>query len=228
MIHVDTGFHDPILLEFRDEVVKQWGLNLIVARNDSDVSSGSEECCFQRKTMALRQVVEEYDFDAILVSIRRDEDGIRSMERVFSPRDKEFHWKLFEEVYRKRGKWKESVGDSPFKALQDAELWDLYAGDFGPECNHVRIHPLLPWTEYDIWQYTKREELPFNPLYLSRDGERRRSLGCRPCTKTFPSDAKNIQEIILELEKLTDPERAGRTIDQDPYAMQRRRAIGYF
>ena len=92
----------------------------------------------------------------------------------------------------------------------------------------MRVHPILDWTELDIWLYVKQEKLPINPLYFSRNGKRYRSLGCMPCTVLIPSNAKTIDEIIEEL-KITDiPKRAGRAQDKErAYMMQKLRSLGY-
>jgi len=92
----------------------------------------------------------------------------------------------------------------------------------------VRIHPLLHMTELDIWQYTKRENIPVAPLYFSRGGKRYRSLGCTPCCSPVESTASSIDEIIEEIETTDTPERAGRAQDkEDVYTMQKLRALGY-
>ncbi|MDP2717278.1 MAG: phosphoadenosine phosphosulfate reductase family protein, partial [Candidatus Micrarchaeota archaeon] len=130
---------------------------------------------------------------------------IRSKERVFSPRDKEFKWDYKD---------------------QAAEIWDFTSQVEGT--SHVRIHPLLHWNEIDIWNYTKRENIPVHPLYFSKNGQRYRSLGCTKCTVGMPSEAKSIDEIIHELATSTTAERAGRAMDKEKEnVMQRLRALGY-
>ena len=147
----------------------------------------------------------EHGFDAIIVSIRRDEHGIRSKERVFSPRDKDFKWD-----YKN----------------QAAEIWDFTSKVDGT--SHVRVHPLLHWNEIDIWRYTKRENIPVHPLYFARNGMRYRSLGCTQCTVGVKSNASTIDEIIEELRTTQTAERAGRAMDKEQEnVMQRLRALGY-
>lgn len=222
IIHIDTGFHFKELLTFRDHIAEQWNLDLIVAHSNADMdpfTHSIKDCCLELKGEALKQVVRKHGFDALIVSIRRDEHAIRSMERVMSPRDKEWRWRVFQ---------KRNIGDSPFEALQDAELWDLYATDFGPECDHVRVHPILHWTELDVWRYIKNRELPVNPLYFSRDGKRFRSLGCWPCTKPIKSAASTVNQIITELQKNKGRERAGRHTDKEQQLMETLRSLGYY
>ncbi|MFH0832891.1 MAG: sulfate adenylyltransferase subunit CysD [Candidatus Aenigmatarchaeota archaeon] len=230
VIHIDTGYKPPEIYQFRDKLAKEWGFNLLVAKNDAEIEKGTSpfttskfDCCTRLKTMALKQLIEKERFDAIIVSIRRDEHGIRSYERYMSPRDKEFRWKIFQKEAAR-------TGDSGFKSLQDTELsgWMLFETDFGPECNHVRVHPILHWCEIDVWRYIRQEKMPINPLYYSRNGERYRSLGCKPCTNPIKSDASSIDEIITELETTSEEERAGRAQDkEDEYTMQKLRALGY-
>lgn len=212
VIHIDTGYKFPEIYEFRDKIAKELKFNLIVTKNEKAIKagvspeSGRFECCTQLKTEALKKMIKEKKFDAIIVSIRRDEHGIRAKERIFSPRDKEFRWD-----YKN----------------QPPELWDLYSNIFR-DSSHIRIHPILHWTELDTWMYVKEEKIPINPLYFSRDGKRYRSLGCMPCTVAVKSDAKTVNEIIEELKVTGISERAGRTQDKEKeYIMQKLRSLGY-
>ena len=125
----------------------------------------------------MKKTIEEHKFDALLLGIRRDEHGVRAKERVFSPRNKDFYWD-----YKN----------------QPPELWDQFKTQKESE-QHIRVHPLLHWTELDIWMYIKREKLPVNPLYFAKNGKRYRSLGCMPCTKPIDSNAKTVDEIIEEI-----------------------------
>src|SRR3989304_3731167 len=163
-------------------------------------------CCNALKTQGLQQILDKYGFKGIFLGIRRDEEGSRAKERVFSPRDKNFE-----------GNYKD----------QPPELWDQFNTSFGPD-THVRIHPLLSWTELDIWEYIRREEIPICPLYLSREGKRFRSLGCVPCNFPIASGASTVNEIIEELKVTKTPERAGRAQDHEAaYMMQKLRSLGY-
>jgi sulfate adenylyltransferase subunit 2 len=216
VIHIDTTYIFPEIYQFRNRIAKKWGLKLMIAKNEKALKCGVSpktatrlECCTKLKTEALKQIIEKNKFDALLVSIRWDEHGIRGKERFFSPRTREFRWE-----YRN----------------QPPEFWDLYTSYFGKDVHHVRVHPLLHWAEIDVWRYIKQESIPVNPLYLSKRGKRYRSLGCKFCTAPIKSGAKTVEEIIKELERsrLLEQERAGRAQDKEKgYIMQRLRALGY-
>jgi len=212
VIHIDTSYQFPEIYEFRDKIAKDWGLNLLIAKNEKALEKGRSpekgrfECCTELKTEALKTMIKERNFDALILAIRRDEHGIRAKERYYSPRDENFRW---------------DYKDQP------AELWDLYVKP-SEDYSHMRVHPILHWTELDVWLYVKQEQLPINPLYYARDGKRYRSLGCMPCTVPIPSTASNIDEIIKELETSKTPERAGRAQDKEKaYMMQKLRSLGY-
>ncbi|RKY24286.1 MAG: sulfate adenylyltransferase, partial [Planctomycetota bacterium] len=149
-------------------------------------------------------------YTGVIVGVRSDEEGSRSKERYFSPRDKENDW---------------DVGDQP------PELWNQFKTDFAPG-THVRIHPLLDWTELNIWEYIERENIPIIDLYFDRgEGKRYRSLGCAPCTSPVESTASNVREIIEELQsgKFADiAERSGREQDkEDGQGLETLRRDGY-
>jgi len=227
VIHIDTGRKFPEMYEFRDWLVKEWNFNLVIADNTSSGYSPEThskfECCTNLKTKALQNLLEERKYDALIVSIRRDEHGIRAKEHYMSPRDHKFRWKPYGIDPSK----KETKG---IVLKQDVELsgWNLFQTDFGPECQHVRIHPLLHWTEIDVWKYIKDRNIPVNPLYFARNGKRYRSLGCMPCTFPIDSSASTIDEIIEELETTSIAERDGRAQDkEEEYIMQKLRHLGY-
>jgi len=201
-----NGIDFPETYAFREELTKKWNLDLIVAKSEIKPELSGFSCCGANKTEALKKLMSEYNFDALIVSIRRDEHGIRAKERVFSPRDQDFKWD-----YKN----------------QPEEIWDNYTSKLDKK-GHIRIHPLLDWNEIDIWTYIKKEKIPINPLYLSRNGYRYRSLGCTHCTVPIKSDAKNINDIIKELETTDTEERAGREQDKEKeYVMQKLRSLGY-
>lgn len=211
-IHVDTAHKIPEMIEYRDRVAKELNLDLIVHTNEEAIKagigphSGRLKCCKALKTEGLQQVVKKYGFDGLIVGVRRDEEGSRSKERVFSERNKDYEWDY---------------------SNQPPELWDQFKTDF-PKGNHIRVHPLLQWSELDIWEYIKRENIPIIDLYFAKNGERYRSLGCAPCTGKIKSDADTLDKIIEELKNTTTGERAGRAQDQeDSYAMQKLRKDGY-
>ena len=213
LVHIDTTYKIPAMIEFRDKTVAQWGLTLIVGKNQDALSRGMSHeqgrltCCSALKTEGLRQTVEENRFGGLILGIRGDEEGSRGKERVFSPRNYRNEWNTKE---------------------QPPEFWDTYKTDFPPG-DHIRVHPILRWTELDIWRYIARENIPVTDLYFSdTNGFRYRSLGCAPCTMPIRSQARNVDEIITELEQTTEGERAGRAQDQeDSHAMEKLRAKGY-
>ena len=206
IIHIDNGIDFPETYKFREELAKKWHLDLIVAKSEIKPEISGFSCCGANKTIALKKVMKEKGFDALIVSIRRDEHSIRAKERYISPRDKNFKWD-----YKN----------------QPAELWDDYSSKID-NGGHVRIHPLLDWNEIDIWNYIKREHIPVNPLYFSRNGYRYRSLGCTHCTVPIRSNAKDLNAIIKELKTTNIEERSGREQDKEKeYIMQRLRALGY-
>jgi sulfate adenylyltransferase subunit 2 len=159
-----------------------------------------------RKTEGLKNLLREKKYKGVIAGIRRDEQAMRAKERVFSPRTLD--------------------GDWNFKD-QPAEFWDQYKTEF-PEGCHLRIHPILHWTELDIWRYTQRENIPIVPLYLSQNGKRYRSLGEKNITFPVDSNAATIPEIIRELETTKTSERAGRSMDKETEdSFERLRASGY-
>jgi len=205
VIHIDNGIDFPETYEFRKKLAIDWNLDLIVAKSEIKDDISGIKCCGANKTDALKKVLEERGFDGLIVSIRRDEHGIRAKERTFSPRDKNFKWNYKE---------------------QPPEVWE-YTSRFEND-SHVRVHPLLQWNEIDIWRYVKQEGMPINPLYYSREGKRYRSLGCTSCTVSVESKASSIDDIIAELKDTNTAERSGRMQDKEQEnVMQRLRALGY-
>lgn len=212
VIHIDTGYKFREIYAFREKYAKEWNLNLMVSKNIDALSrntgpqSGKFECCHALKTEALKDTIKEYGLKALLLAIRRDEHGIRAKERYFSPRNIDFNWN-----YRE----------------QPAELWDLYKSSLESE-EHFRIHPMLHWTELDIWRYVQKEEIPIVDLYFAKSGQRYRSIGCSCCCAPVDSRADNIKKIIRELETTKVAERSGRAQDkEDTYTMQKLRSLGY-
>lgn len=214
-VHVDTHYKIPEMITFRDKLAKDWGLNLVVGENTEVLKSGETfpngkatrvECCGRLKKDALQETLHKHGYTAVFVGIRRDEEGTRAKERYFSPRDKNFEWNFKE---------------------QPPELWDQFKTDFEPG-THIRIHPLLHWTEINIWEYIARENIPITDLYFSRQGKRYRSLGCYPCTTTVDSNASTIPEILEELRNTKVAERSTRAQDaESEHAFEQLRAQGY-
>ena len=226
LIHIDTAFKIPEMILYRDRLAAEWNLNLIYGENRAaldekrtfpDGTLDRISCCGQLKTEALKKTLsgewpryrfnhatKAYDLDTnteaftgIIAGVRADEEGSRSKERYFSPRTTQNAW---------------DVGDQP------PEFWNQYKTEFAPG-THVRIHPLLDWTELNIWEYIDRERIPTVSLYYNQGtGKRYRSLGCYPCTFPVESEARTPKEIIEELRtgKFANvAERAGRAQDKD-------------
>lgn len=205
IINIDSGHDFQESYQFREGLVKDWGINLLISKasHKKDNISGTAEGL--NKAEALKKTMAEHNIDALVVSIRRDEHGIRAKERYFSPRDKKFRW--------------------DFKN-QPPEIFN-YTSEF-KEASHIRIHPLLHWREIDVWNYIKEKNIPVNPLYFSKDGKRYRSIGYKETTVPVSSNAKTLDEIIKELETTQVSERSGRAQDKEKeYVMQRLRELGY-
>ncbi|QVK21860.1 sulfate adenylyltransferase subunit 2 [Mycoplasmatota bacterium] len=238
LVHVDTAFKIPEMIEYRNNYAKEWKIDMRYGQNEealankktfSDGNCTRIECCQILKSEALKATLHgtgpryrfnhetnEYDleqnpepFTGVIVGVRSDEEGSRSKERYFSPRDKANDW---------------DVGNQP------PEFWNQYKTDFAPG-THVRIHPLLDWTETDIWEYIQREDIPMVSLYFNQgDGKRYRSLGCYPCTFPIESSSKTVEEIVEELKagKLkTIAERSGRAQDAEDGGLETLRKDGY-
>jgi sulfate adenylyltransferase subunit 2 len=212
---------------------------MIVGRNEAalaarhtfpDGAATRLQCCAALKSEALKRTLSgewprwvmdhatgEYvkttggePFTGVIVGARADEEGSRSKERYFSPRDRESEW---------------DIGDQP------PELWNQFKTDFAPG-THMRIHPLLDWTELNVWEYIEREKIPVVSLYFDQGtGRRYRSLGCGPCTKPVESTARMVAEIIEELRSgkfANIAERSGRDQDkEDGQGLETLRRDGY-
>ena len=239
LIHIDTSFKIPEMIEYRDRLAMEWNLTMIYGRNARaleqkqtfpDGAVDRIACCGLLKTEALKQTLSgewpryrlnhtsrSYELDTntepftgIIVGARADEEGSRSKERYFSPRTTQNLW---------------DIGEQP------PEFWNQYKTDFAPG-THVRIHPLLDWTELNIWEYIRREGIPTVSLYYDHgEGKRYRSLGCRTCTLPVDSSARNVDEIIVELRtgKFANvAERSGRAQDKaDGGGLETLRKDGY-
>lgn len=216
LVHVDTTYKIQSMIEYRDQLVKKWKLDLVVGKNEEVLKSGTTypngkatrvECCGTLKKDGLKEVLDEHHFTGVIVGVRRDEEPTRAKERYFSPRDKNMEW---------------NVVDQP------PELWDQFKTDY-EKGTHIRIHPLLHWTELNIWEYIDREKIPVIPLYFANEkGERYRSLGCAPCTFPIKSTAGSVPEIIEELRNTKTSERSGRAQDKESEdAFEKLRRDGY-
>ncbi len=210
VLHIDTGKKLPEMYAFRDRYAVEWKLNLILGEcppvEEMDETLPPAARSAARKTAGLKACIEQYGFTGIFAGIRRDEEGTRAKERVFSPRGAAGQWDFRD---------------------QPPEFWDQFNTDFPPG-THLRIHPLLHWTELDIWRYIRRERIPVVELYFSRGGKRYRSLGDADITAPIDSEAKTLDEVIAELEHTRVAERAGRAMDHEAEdSFERLRADGY-
>ena len=210
VVHVDTRKKFPEMYDFRDRYSKEWNLDLIVGDcppvEEMDPSLPPAARSAARKTAGLNKMIETHGFTGVIAGIRRDEEGTRAKERVFSPR---------------------GVGNVWDVRNQPPEFWDQFRTEVPPGA-HLRIHPLLQWTEIDVWRYSQREGIPMVPLYFARNGKRYRSLGDADITFPIESNAATIEEVIAELVATRIPERSGRAMDHEREdAFERLRAAGY-
>lgn len=212
VVFMETSYDMPELVELRDRLTREWKLNLIVSRNDAALTEGMNHtrgrvtCCSALLKENLKSAVEKHQFGGLIVGVRRDEDPTRAKERYFSPRDKHMEW---------------NVEDQP------PELWDQFNTDLAGG-THLRVHPLLHWTEMNIWEYTERENIPMVGLYFARNGKRYRSLGCVPCTFPIESQATTYDQIKEELRTTKKSERSVRAQDQESEdAFEKLRRDGY-
>ena len=243
LLHVDTTWKFRDMIAHRDMIAERYGVDLIVhvneegvARGINPVDSGSSLHTQVMKTEALKQALDKYGFDAAFGGARRDEEKSRAKERVFSFR---------------------SAGHVWDPRNQRPELWRLYNTRIR-QGETIRVFPLSNWTEYDIWDYTRAENIPVVPLYFAaprpvvrrqgvlimRDDERLpllpgeepeirmvrfRSLGCYPLSAAVESDAASLDDIIAEMRASRTSERQGRLIDSDEAAsMEKKKKEGYF
>ena len=239
LVHIDTSYKLAEMIEYRDRLAMEWKLTMIVGQNTSALEAkrtfpdGAVDritCCGLLKTQALKDTLSgagvrkrlnlrtgQYEVDSnrepftgVIVGARADEEGSRSKERYFSPRTESNVW---------------DIGEQP------PEFWNQYKTEFAPG-THVRIHPLLDWTELNIWEYIEREKIPTVPLYYNQgDDTRYRSLGCGTCTNPVESSSRNPAEIIVELKSgkfSRVAERAGRAQDkEDGGGLETLRRDGY-
>ncbi|MFI3157975.1 MAG: sulfate adenylyltransferase subunit CysD [Methylococcaceae bacterium] len=243
LLHVDTTWKFREMIEFRDRLVRELGLELIVHINEEGVRKGvnpftygSKKHTDIMKTESLKQALNKYQFDAAFGGARRDEEKSRAKERVYSFRDRNHRWD---------------------PKNQRPELWNLYNGRID-KGESIRVFPLSNWTELDIWQYIHLENIPIPTLYFAKErpvvqregtwimvddermplelGEqpqmkmvRFRTLGCYPLTGAVESTASSLPEIIQEMLLATTSERQGRLIDHDQTgSMEDKKKEGYF
>ncbi|MCD7938007.1 MAG: sulfate adenylyltransferase subunit CysD [Tannerellaceae bacterium] len=243
LMHIDSKWKFREMVEFRDSYAKKHGWNLIVEYNKEAYEAGvgpfthgSKVHTDLMKTQALLQALDKHRFDAAFGGARRDEEKSRAKERIYSFRDKFHQWD---------------------PKNQRPELWDIYNARVH-RGESIRVFPLSNWTELDIWQYIRLENIPIVPLYYAKerpivnmDGNlilvdddrmpeelrkqakmmkvRFRTLGCYPLTGAIESEADTIEKIVEEMMTTTKSERTTRVIDFDQDAsMEQKKREGYF
>ena len=243
MLHIDTKWKFREMISFRDEMSAKYGAKLLVHTNEDGIRdgvnpfrTGASEYTRIMKTVALRQALDKYGFDAAIGGSRRDEERSRAKERIFSVRESGHRWD---------------------PRQQRPELWRTYNPRIRPD-QTMRVFPISDWTELDIWHYIMLEKIPVNPLYFAkerpivwrgeqiimvdddryplRDGEtpemrriRFRTLGCYPLTAGVESSAITLEEVFEEVMAVKLSERATRLIDGDKEdSMEKKKKEGYF
>jgi sulfate adenylyltransferase subunit 2 len=242
LLHVDTSYKFPEMIEFRDNYAKQIGAELIVHQNREALDAGAnpfllgtQKCCGLLKTKSLLDALAEGGFNAAFGGARRDEEKSRAKERIYSFRDRHGQWD---------------------PKNQRPELWNIFNSKID-KGESIRIFPLSNWTELDVWLYIHTEKIPIVPLYFAqereavvRDGSivlvyskdqlqlgeksrlmkcRMRSLGCVPCTGAIRSAADTVPKIIEEMISFRRSERENRAIDHDEEgSMEIKKREGYF
>ncbi|MGL4410931.1 MAG: sulfate adenylyltransferase subunit CysD [Bacteroidales bacterium] len=243
LMHIDSKWKFQEMIDFRETYAKEHGWNLIVEHNKEafedgvgPFTHGSKVHTDLMKTQALLGALKKHGFDAAFGGARRDEEKSRAKERIYSFRDRYQQWD---------------------PKNQRPELWDIYNARVN-KGESIRVFPLSNWTELDIWQYIRLENIPIVPLYFAKerpvvemDGSlimvdddrmpaelaekaemkmvRFRTLGCYPLTGAIESDAASIEDIVAEMMRTTKSERSTRVIDFDQEAsMEQKKREGYF
>lgn len=241
LLHIDTTWKFREMIQFRDRTAQKLGMELIVHINQEGLNEGINPFTHSAytdimKTVALKQALDKYKFDAAFGGARRDEEKSRAKERVFSIRNQSHRWD---------------------PKNQRPELWSLY-NTRKSKGESLRIFPLSNWTELDIWQYIYQEKIEIVPLYFAAkrpviqyndalimvDDDRFplkpnqhpqmrqvrfRTLGCYPLTGAIESNATALIDILHEILLSTSSERQGRVIDHDGNAsMEKKKQEGYF
>jgi sulfate adenylyltransferase subunit 2 len=242
LLHIDTSYKFPEMIEFRDAYAKEIGAELIVHQNRDALGAGAnpfalgtQKCCGLLKTKALLDALAVGGFNAAFGGARRDEEKSRAKERIYSFRDAHGQWD---------------------PKNQRPELWNILNSRIN-KSESIRVFPLSNWTELDVWLYIHIERIPIVPLYYAREREvverngsivlvystnellpgeratlvscRMRSLGCVPCTGAIRSEADTVSEIIEEMISFRRSERENRTIDHDEEgSMELKKREGYF
>lgn len=243
LLHIDTTWKFKEMISFRDRIAEESGVKLFVHTNLEGVKNGvnpftlsASEYTRIMKTVALRQALDKYEFDAAIGGSRRDEEKSRAKERIFSVREAGHKWD---------------------PRNQRPELWQTYNTKL-VSGQTMRVFPISDWTEADIWHYILQENIEVNPLYFAKqrpvvhrgtqlimvDDDRYklmpdekpelkqirfRTLGCYPLTAAVESDAKSIEEVVEEVLQVKLSERATRLIDgENEDSMEKKKSEGYF
>ncbi len=243
LMHIDSKWKFTEMTQFRDEYAKKMNWDLIVHSNIEGFEAGvgpfthgSKVHTDLMKTKALKEGLSKYGFDAAFGGARRDEEKSRAKERIYSFRDEYHQWD---------------------PKNQRPELWDIYNAHVN-KGESIRVFPLSNWTEVDIWQYIRMENIPIVPLYYAKERPvveyngamilvdddrmpkelagtaqmkkvRFRTLGCYPLTGAIESEADTIEKIVEEMLTTTQSERTTRVIDFDKGAsMEEKKREGYF
>lgn len=243
LMHIDTTWKFKEMISFRDEIVEKYGVKLIIHTNLQGVREGVtpfstsiSEYTRIMKTVALREALDKYQFDAAIGGSRRDEEKSRAKERIFSVRESGHRWE---------------------PRAQRPELWRTYNTRLAPG-QTMRVFPISDWTEIDVWEYIYQNNIEINPLYFAKerpivmrgsqiimvDDERYplqpnevpvkskirfRTLGCYPLTAGVTSDADTLESILEEISEVKLSERATRLIDGDKEdSMEKKKTEGYF
>ena len=242
LLHIDTSYKFPEMIEFRDSYAREIGAELIVHQNREALRQGAnpfalgtQKCCGLLKTKALLDGLAAGGFNAAFGGARRDEEKSRAKERIYSFRDAHGQWD---------------------PKNQRPELWNILNSRIN-KSESIRVFPLSNWTELDVWMYIHVEGIPIVPLYYAREREvverngsivlvysqdqllpgekskfvscRMRSLGCVPCTGAIRSEADTVPQIIEEMISFRRSERENRAIDHDEEgSMEIKKREGYF
>ena len=243
MLHIDTTWKFREMIEFRNQIAEAYKIKLIIHTNQDGLreqitpfSTTASEYTRVMKTVALRQALDSFGFDAAIGGSRRDEEKSRAKERLFSVRETGHRWD---------------------PRAQRPELWRTYNPLIRSD-QSMRVFPISDWTELDIWLYIQQNDIPVNSLYFAKErpvvtrGEqlimvddnryplinnekpmmrkiRFRTLGCYPLTAGVESDADNIEKVLAEVMAVKLSERATRLIDDDREdSMEKKKKEGYF
>ena len=239
LLHIDTKWKFKEMIKFREKIKKKYGLKLLTYTNQNGLKLNPQKdknYTDTMKTRALKDALDKYQFDVVYGGARRDEEASRAKERIISVREKRHIWN---------------------PKNQRTELWNLYNYQRN-EGQTLRVFPVSNWTEFDIWNYIKKEKIEIVDLYFSKkrkcikkdnsyfliddnrykikksekvifENIRFRTLGCYPLTAGIKSNARNLNEVIKETLLERNSERSGRLIDlEKPNSMELKKREGYF